>query len=230
MGRHSTSRNQAVEIRAGIVAGRPRTVLSGRAARDFFLSIVVLLLFIALPAVAASYQERLILSIGADGCSLLVQADEQSRTLRLRAHPDGRSCAVAKDLMLQTLAAAFAKTDPPKLDGPYSSLFIGRLIDFPWLSQYLALGAYKDRGWNRAKGKPAAMDVNKYVAIILAKREVTAQIEETFGDSGYRIVGVSVEKVLVGGFAAHGSADRIGIGMRVRDFVRRWCELAAKVM
>ncbi|PKN30791.1 MAG: hypothetical protein CVU64_01830 [Deltaproteobacteria bacterium HGW-Deltaproteobacteria-21] len=157
------------------------------------MSVFTFFFLLTLPAVAASYQERLILSVDAGRCSLRVEADEQSRTLR-------RSCAVAKDPMLQTLAAAFAKTDPPKLEGPYSSLFIGRLIDFPWLSQYLALGAHKDRGWNREKGKPAAMDVNKYVATILARREVTAQIEETFGDSGYRIVGVSVEKVLVGGF------------------------------
>lgn len=162
--------------------------------------VVTLFLYLVLPAMAASYQERLILSMKAGRCSLRVEADDRSRTLRLRAHPEGPSCAVAKEAMLQTLAAAFAKTDPPKLEGPYSSLFIGRLIDFPWLSQYLAAAAYRDRAWNRAKGKPAGADVNRYVAAILARREVTALIEETFGNSGYRIVGVTVEKVLVGGF------------------------------
>ena len=199
MGRHRTNWLQAVKIRAGLVAVGPRIVGRGRAAGKAPLSMVTLFLFLALPAVVASYQERLILSTEAGRCSLRVEADDQSRTLRLRAHPDGSSCAVAKDAMLRTLAAAFARTDPPKLEGAYSSLFIGRLIDFPWLSEYLALAAYKDKGWNRAKGKPAAMDMNKYVAAILARREVTAPIEETFGDSGYRIVGVTVEKVLVGG-------------------------------
>lgn len=164
------------------------------------LCMVAFFMFLALSGVAASHQERLILSTEVGRCSLRVEADDQSRTLRLRAHTGGPNCAVSKEAMLQTLAAAFARTDPPKLDGTYSSLFIGRLIDFPWLSQHLALAAYRDKAWNRAKGKPVAMDMNKYVATLLARREVTAQIEETFGDSGYRIAGVSVEKVLVGGF------------------------------
>jgi len=199
MGRHRTNRNQEVEIRAERGAGPPRTLESGRSAGMAPLYVVTLFLYLVLPTMAASYQERLILSMEAGRCSLRVEADDRSRTLRLRAHPEGPSCAVAKEVMLQTLAAAFAKTDPPKLEGPYSSLFIGRLIDFPWLSQYLAAAAYRDRGWNRAKGKPAGVGVNRYVAAILARREVTALIEETFGDSGYRIVGVTVEKVLVGG-------------------------------
>lgn len=185
---------------AGILAARLWTVGPGKAAGKSSLSIITLVLVLALPAAAPSYQERLILSIDAGRCTLRVEVDDQSHTLRLRAHPDGRSCAVTKDAMLQTLTAAFAKTDPPKLEGTYLSLFIGRLIDFPWLSEYLALAAYEDRGWNRAKGKPVAMNINKFVAAILERRDVTAQIEETFGDSGYWIVGVSVEKVLVGGF------------------------------
>lgn len=200
MSRHRTKHSQAVERTTGIIARRLQTARRGRGTGKPALSVVVLFLFITLPAVAVSYQERLILSTEVGRCSLRVEADDQSRTLRLRAHSDGPTCAVAKEVMIRTLAAAFAKNDPPRLEGTYSSLFIGRLIDFPWLSQYLALAAYKDREWNREKGKPAAMGINKYVATILGRREVTSQIEEAFGDSGYRVTGVSVEKVLVGGF------------------------------
>ncbi|MFZ7112744.1 MAG: hypothetical protein ACOWYE_13765 [Desulfatiglandales bacterium] len=200
MGRYRTNPHQAAEVGAVIVSGRRQNFRSGSAAGNPPLIFVAMFLFLALSPVAAAHEERLILSMEAGRCSLLVQAHEQSHTLRLRVRAEAPDCAISKEAMLQSLAAAFAKTDPPKLEGPYTSLFIGRLIDYPWLSQYLALGAYKDREWKRAKGKPAAVDVNKYVAAILAKHDVTAQIEETFGESGYRIVGVSVEKVLVGGF------------------------------
>ena len=102
--------------------------------------------------------------------------------------------------MLSALQAAFSKTDAPKLEGAYSSLSIGRLIDYPWLSHYLALTAYEDKAWNRKRGKPVAMDINRYVSNILSKKEVMARIETALGGSGYRVVSASVEKVLVGGF------------------------------
>jgi hypothetical protein len=44
------------------------------------------------------------------------------------------------------------------------------------------------------------MDTNKYVSAALSSKEVTTQFEDAFGDKGYRIKAVSVEKVLVGGF------------------------------
>jgi hypothetical protein len=102
--------------------------------------------------------------------------------------------------MLSVLGTAFSKSDPPKLEGAYSSLYIGRLIDYPWLSHYLAGTAHKDRRWDAAKGRPVGVDINKYVAGILSSTEVTAKIESALGGSGYRVVSASVEKVLVGGF------------------------------
>jgi hypothetical protein len=162
--------------------------------------VVAVVLVLALSAGSDAYQERLILSVPVGQCTLRVEADDEARTLRLRVHPEPPDCRGTREAMRSTLAAAFAKSDPPKLEGTYSSLYIGRLIDFPWLSKYLAQTAYGDKGWNRKRGKPVSMDINRYVAAVLARREVTGQIEETFGDSGYRIIGVSVEKVLVGGF------------------------------
>ncbi len=102
--------------------------------------------------------------------------------------------------MLSALSAAFLKTESPKLEGNYSSLSIGRLIDFPWLSQYLATTAYQDHGWDSKKGKPVSGDVNKYVAHVLSAKELTAQMEPAFAKGGYRIAGVTAEKILVGGF------------------------------
>ncbi len=102
--------------------------------------------------------------------------------------------------MVSVLNAAFSIDAAPRLTGTYSSLFIGRLVDYPWLSQYLATAAYRDGGWNAKKGRPAALDINRYVAQVLFNKELLAPVAAVLATGGYRITGVSVEKVLVGGF------------------------------
>ena len=157
-----------------------------------------LVLLLVVPAIAVGYQERLILAIQKGNCTLRVEADEQSQTLRLRVLPEGPVCHITKSAMQTILKAAFSKTDPPKLEGAYTSLFMGRLMEYPWLSEYLALSAYRDPHWDKKNGKPVSMDLHKYVQGILSRSELIAQFNETFGNSGYRVVAVTVEKVGVG--------------------------------
>jgi len=163
--------------------------------------ILCLFLIIFLSGTVASSQELAIVSSKVGDCLLTVELNEKWNTLRLRAHhPKYSGCQIDKNSMISVLSAAFLKTELPRLEGSYSSLSLGRLIDYPWLSQYLATTAYRDHGWDSKKGKPGAMDINKYTAQLLSKKELITQIERPFTLGGYRIAGVSVEKVLVGGF------------------------------
>jgi hypothetical protein len=145
-------------------------------------------------------QEEVITSSKVGECSLTVEANVRWHTLRLRAlHPEGRNCLVDRDSMLSALSEAFSEAGLLKFEVVFTSLSIGRLIDYPWLSQYLAITARKDRKWNAKRGKPVALNINQYVSGVLSQKEVLAQIETTVAKSGYRVTGVSVEKVLVGG-------------------------------
>ena len=137
--------------------------------RNHLYCIFTLVLLLALPTVGISYQERLILSMEEGKCSLRVEADDEARILRLRVHPSYPECYATKDSMQKVLKAVFSKTDPPRLEGVYTSLFLGRLIDYPWLCEYLAVSAYKDPRWDRKKGKPVSMDLYKYVSAILSR-------------------------------------------------------------
>jgi hypothetical protein len=163
-----------------------------------FLLGLALVLFLVAPG--ASYQKQVIFSMEAGGCSLTVESDDESNTLRLRVHPEREDCHIKKESMLSALKAIFSKIDMSKLEGTYSSLYIGRLIDYPWLSQYLAVTACKDPAWDKKRGKPVALGINKYVSNIPSRKEITAEIEEAFATSGYRVISTTVEKVLVGGF------------------------------
>jgi hypothetical protein len=168
--------------------------------RGFLYLLGFILVFSFLGTIVSS-QEQVIVSSKAGECNLTLESNEKWHTLRLRAHhPEHKGCHIDKDSMLSVLGAAFLKTEPPKLEGSYSSLSIGRLIDYPWLSQYLAITAYRDHGWDSKKGKPTAMDINKYSSQLLFRKELMAQIETVFKKGGYRVAGVTVEKVLVGGF------------------------------
>lgn len=149
----------------------------------------------------ASSQEKVIVSSKVGECNLSLESNEKWHTLRLRAHhPKYKGCQIDRDAMLSTLKSAFLKTNAPKLEGNYSSLSLGRLIDYPWLAQYLATTAYRDREWDSKKGKPVAMDINKYVSQLLFGKELMEQVKTVFQEGAYKIVGVSVEKVLVGSF------------------------------
>jgi hypothetical protein len=158
-----------------------------------------LVLFLA--ATAAAYRGQVIVSVEAGACRLIVESDEASRALRLRVLPESRSCHIDKTSMRSALEAAFVQTDPPIPEGTYSSLYLGRLIDYPWLSQALATLAYRDPAWNRKKGRPRGLDINRYVADLLSRKEITAEMDAALAVGGYRVDSVTVEKVLVGGFA-----------------------------
>jgi hypothetical protein len=159
------------------------------------------ILVLSFSGTIASSEELVIVSSKVGECNLTVESNEKWHTLRLRAHhPKYRGCHIDQDSMLSVLSAAISKTESPKLEDSYSSLSMGRLIDYPWLSQYLATTAYGDRRWVSKKGKPVGMDINKYVAQLLFRKELMKPIETVFEKGGYRVVGVTVEKVLVGGF------------------------------
>jgi len=169
--------------------------------RKASLYIFCFLLVSSLGSIMASAQDQVIASANVGECVLRVEENDRWQSLRLRAHhPQGRDCHIDRDSMLSVLGEAFLKTGLSKLAGSRPSLSIGRLIDYPWLSQYLASTAFRDKAWDAKRGKPVAMDINRYVAQLLSRRELLAQLEEVVAQGGFRIIGVSVEKVLVAGF------------------------------
>jgi hypothetical protein len=52
--------------------------------------------------------------------------------------------------------------------------------------------------WDAKRGKPKTGDLNGYVARLLARKAITAPINETLVPCGYRMRSVTVEEVLVG--------------------------------
>lgn len=174
-------------------------------------------------------QGTIIISALAGECTLSIEADEEWHTLRLRArHPHYQPCNVNQEAVLSLLASAFAKTGPPALQGEYRSLFIGRLIDYPWLAHYLAETAHGDKRWNRKKGRPIEIKINNYVARLLFNQDLLKPIQTELGKHGYRIAGVSVEKVLVGGASDLPGPDRKNLPGHLPFDAQVWLQLRKK--
>ncbi len=158
----------------------------------------VLFLGAGVPATAG---EPVIASVSAGECTLSLEAAANWPTLRLRAgHPEHRPCFIDKASVVQVLTGAFAEPHPIFASREFTSLALGRLIDYPWIVRFLALQAAQDPRWDAAAGKPRRVHVNRYVADVLSSREIIDEIEAPLREQGYRITGVSVEKVLIGGF------------------------------
>ncbi|MFO7707486.1 MAG: hypothetical protein R6V84_04870 [Desulfobacterales bacterium] len=157
-----------------------------------------LLLLASLPCLGS---ESVILSVPAGECTLSLGAVDNWPSLRLRAaHPGHRPCFIGKADAVSLLERAFGDAHPALNGRVFTSLAMGRLIDYPWLAQFLALRAARDPGWDVGAGKPAQVDINRYVAELLFSPEVVRELEAPLRAKGYRITGVTVEKVLVGGF------------------------------
>jgi hypothetical protein len=188
----------------------------------------LLWLLLVSPASVRS-QDTTIISAPAGECTLSIEADEEWRTLRLRAHhPRYQPCNVNQEEVLSLLASAFAKTEPPALQGEYTSLFIGRLIDYPWLSHYLAETAHRDKRWNRKKGRPIKREINRYTAGLLFNLDLLKPIQTELSKHGYRITGISVEKVLVGGASDLPGPDRKNLPGRLPFDAQVWLRLRKK--
>jgi len=148
---------------------------------------------------AYSSQPVVLVSSTVGDCSLSAEYDEEWRTLRLRPHhPESRNCAIDRDSMLGLLRSALALKEPPPPADGYKTLYVGRLVDYPWMSRYLATAASRDPGWNSKNGRPVGGDINGYVDGLLLRTELTGQMTPVLEEAGYVITAVTVEKVLVG--------------------------------
>jgi hypothetical protein len=153
---------------------------------------------LCLSSASYSSQTTVVTSSSVGVCSLTAESDDEWRTLRLRArHPEYKDCTIDKESMLSLLRLALARKESAPAGG-YKTLYVGRLVDYPWMSSYLARGAARDPAWSPKIGKPVAGDINAYVDAALSRSDLTNQLAPALADAGYAVIGVTVEKVLVG--------------------------------
>ena len=114
----------------------------------------------------------------------------------MRPHEDDfTQCTLTREQLAQLLREFFSRPEAEAVN--YTSVFLGRLVEYPWLSRFLAAQAAADPGWDAETGRPRSGDINTYVRTALFSPAGLELLRPVFAETGYRIMGVSVEKVLV---------------------------------
>jgi len=150
--------------------------------------IVILLLFAAtsLPAQHEVHSE----------CKPFVEVNKKWQTLRIRPHENAFiTCTISQGQFNKLIRESLEEADSDQVN--FKSLFMGRLIDHPWISKYLAMQALASDDWNPETRELKDGDINSFVRHILESPELLQQIQEPFADTGYTVTGASVEKVLI---------------------------------
>ena len=131
-----------------------------------------------------------------DKCHPVIEKDSQWRVIRIRPHENELiTCTLTQEQFNSLIHEALVTNDTDQTI--YHSLFIGRLVDHPWLSRYLAKQALNNRDWDAEKGRPKEGNINAFVRDLLSTPGLLAQIQIPFAGSGYIVTGASVEKVLI---------------------------------
>jgi hypothetical protein len=138
-------------------------------------------------------------------CSVSLEYHPQWASLRLRAqHPAFRPCALTA---AETEAFLSAALPALPANAAFSSLGLGRLIDYQWISALLAEAAAGDPAWSGVSGMPVEGKTHVYVQRILSDAKIMDLFARAFGPYGYQITGVNVEKVLISAPNVRGVPD-----------------------
>ena len=83
--------------------------------------------------------------------------------------------------------------DAPPLNG----FFLGRAMDYPWISQHLAQSALRSPEWDLQAGTAKTGDTSRLVESFLLNDEFKQRLEKPFQHQSYSIGTVSIEKLAV---------------------------------
>ena len=159
-------------------------------------------------------------------CTPYIEEHPASTTPSFRPHSSlFDACDVSEEAYGQVISD-WLKTRSPGLT-PLSSLSLGRAETFPWISRYLADAALLRSEWVRRISKGSPGEHNKFVAALLSEPAFLKRLDRPFDGTSYTVVGVSVEKVLIGKAGDYASAEAEPAA-RVPFDAQLWLRLAPR--
>jgi hypothetical protein len=152
---------------------------------------------------AASESQQVV--FGFIPCDIKVDFEPREHMLHVRVPESaGTKCGVEPEKVAAALDESLSGRDD------LQSIFLGRLVDYPWLSKKLVERAIKfDYIWDAAKGHERSGNDNAFVSFALfvtGLYDIGPQIEPfetTLGSNGYIVEGVSAEKVMTKSIDGH---------------------------
>ncbi len=159
----------------------------------------LLLIIIIFPLAIAMAQEAELVRVKTEQGVVKIEANLKWQALALRGPLlySGKNFQLSKSDLLQLIKKLVTEQDSLLKAENFTSLFLGRLVEFPWMQAFLMRRAAESQDWQPQLDKPNHQEINAWVAKILFKHPIWQRIDALFSNSGYHLSGLSVEKVLV---------------------------------
>lgn len=138
----------------------------------------------------------------AAACAPYIEEHANPPSASFRTHTsDAIQCEVAEE-EYRRVVEHWLRNRPPGAV-VLSSLSLGRSEKFPWISRHLADIALQSEDWRTRVARGSSGRQNAFVAAILSEPVFLRRLSVPFQGSQYSVLGVSVEKVLVGPASKH---------------------------
>lgn len=140
-----------------------------------------------------------------EACDINATATSEWQTIIFRIAPHQgatRTCVATQNDTAGLITLAFATLSIKEMDteASYRSIFLGRLIDYEWLSRQLSESAEADANWSAATGKASDGErAEAYVQRMLDVPSVLDPLSDALKPYGYRAGGFSCEKAMISG-------------------------------
>lgn len=106
-------------------------------------------------------------------------------------------CEITQDKAINALDNAINNYKVRNDLSEITSIFLGRLISYKWLSDYLLKSSITNKNWNVQKGRPRNGTSNKYVNSLMYRSNILEPFSLVLSKYDYKMSGVSCEKILI---------------------------------
>lgn len=136
-----------------------------------------------------------------EGCGVKVVHDAvagEKGTILLRGRTEKHSyCPISRSQVEEVLGAGLKKLHIQPELSRVESIFIGRLESYPWIREFLVRQSKNSKKWNMKKVRPVSGSNNSFVNSLLDSKTLLKPFSVVLEKSGYRVAGVSCEKILI---------------------------------
>lgn len=136
-----------------------------------------------------------------DKCQIRIEHDavpgEDGVIVVRPATKDHSYCPVTQQQLNQALDQGLIKFKESKNLAAITSIFLGRTRSYPWMSVFLVENSRNNSGWDPKRGRPVNGSSNQYVNTLLSTRPITLPFSDILKPQGYKVTGISCEKVLI---------------------------------
>ena len=163
----------------------------------------------------------------AAACTPYVEQQAKATGAVLRPHHSAlEACKVSEEsyrrVLAEWLQTRDAATPPP------DSLALGRAVEYPWISRYLADAAMHSAAWRYGRVRATPGRHNAFVAALLSESTLLQRLDRPFVGSALQVRGVAVEKVLLGPASEYASVSGASARLKVPFDAQLWLVLGPR--